>query len=159
VKQAAQSYQAVIDLPFGPLGITMLRGSLAGVDYLDGPSRSYRGDEQGLAQVIEAIEDYLDDASSVFDFEIELGGTSLQQRVWQELRTIPAGETLTYGQLAQRIGSGARAVGNACRTNPCPLVVPCHRVVGARGLGGFAGERSGRKLEIKRWLLLHEGGL
>jgi methylated-DNA-[protein]-cysteine S-methyltransferase len=159
MKQVRQSYQAVINLPFGPVGISMLKGRLAGVDYLDGASQSYRGDEQGLTQVIGAIEDYLDDARSLFDFDIELAGTPFQQQVWRALRAIPAGETLTYGQLAARIGSGARAVGNACRANPCPLVVPCHRVVGANGLGGFAGERSGRKLQIKRWLLQHEGWL
>jgi methylated-DNA-[protein]-cysteine S-methyltransferase len=159
MKQVRQSYQAVINLPFGPVGISMLKGRLAGVDYLDGPRQSYRGDEQGLTQVVGAIDDYLDDARSVFDFDIELAGTPFQQQVWRALRAIPAGETLTYGQLAARIGSGARAVGNACRANPCPLVVPCHRVVGARGLGGFAGERSGKKLQIKRWLLQHEGWL
>jgi methylated-DNA-[protein]-cysteine S-methyltransferase len=159
MKQVAHRYQAVIHLPFAPVGISLLQGRLVGVDYLEGPSRGYRGEEQGLAQVLEAIEAYLQDARSVFDVDIALSGTPFQQRVWQALRAIPAGETLTYGQLAARIGSGARAVGNACRANPCPLVVPCHRVVGAAGAGGYAGERSGRKLQIKRWLLQHEGGL
>lgn len=159
MNQAADKYQAVLSLPFGPVGISMRQGRLAGVDYLNGPSRAYRRRAEGLSQVLTAIDRYLDDAQAVFDFDIELEGTPYQQGVWRKLREIPAGETLTYGQLAAQIGSGARAVGNACRANPCPLVVPCHRVVAANGLGGFAGERSGRKLEIKRWLLLHEGWL
>ncbi len=159
MKQVADNFQAVINLPFGPVGISMRHGRLAGVDYLNGPSRTYQQRAEGLTQVVEAIKRYLNDASSDFDVDIELEGTPFQQRVWSELRAIPAGETLTYGQLAERIGSGARAVGNACRANPCPLVVPCHRVVAANGLGGFAGERSGRKLEVKRWLLQHEGWL
>ncbi len=152
------SYQAVVDLPFGPLGISLRGGRLSGVDYLEAPSQPFRG-EAGVLPVLEAIERYLQDPAAAFDLELELEGTPFQQRVWRELRAIPAGKTLTYGQLAERVGSGARAVGNACRANPCPLVVPCHRVVASRGLGGFAGERSGRKLEIKRWLLRHEGGL
>jgi methylated-DNA-[protein]-cysteine S-methyltransferase len=159
MKQVMGNFQAVINLPFGPVGIRMRQGRLAGVDYLNGPSRTYQQQAEGLTQVVEAIERYLNDARSDFDVDIELEGTPFQQRVWSELRAIPAGETLTYGQLAERIGSGARAVGNACRANPCPLVVPCHRVVAAKGLGGFAGERSGRKLEVKRWLLQHEGWL
>jgi methylated-DNA-[protein]-cysteine S-methyltransferase len=109
--------------------------------------------------VLQKIEQYLEDARSDLELDLELDGTPFQRHVWQALRAIPPGRTLTYGELAQRIGSGARAVGNACRANPCPLVVPCHRVVAAKGLGGFAGERSGRKLEIKRWLLHHEGWL
>lgn len=137
----------------------MHQGKLVGLDYLSGRSRSYRHPVAGLDRVLDAIEGYLDDALSGFDIAIELEGTAFQHRTWSELRTIPAGKTLTYGQLAQRLGSGARAVGNACRANPCPLVVPCHRVVAAKGLGGFAGARSGGKLEIKRWLLRHEGWL
>jgi methylated-DNA-[protein]-cysteine S-methyltransferase len=154
-----ENYQAVIHLPFGPVGIRLHEGCLVGIDYLEESSESFQQDTEGLAPVVEAIEEYLEDARAPFDLDMELAGTPFQRRVWRELSAIPAGETLTYGQLAERIGSGARAVGNACRANPCPLVVPCHRVVGANGLGGFAGELSGGKLAIKRWLLQHEGGL
>jgi methylated-DNA-[protein]-cysteine S-methyltransferase len=157
MEQNIGPYQAVINLPFGPVGISMRQGRLAGVDYLEGSDGAYRHQALGLEQVLDTIERYLDDAETDFDLELELEGTPFQRRVWRELRRIPVGKTLTYGELAARLGSGARAVGNACRANPCPLVVPCHRVVAAKGLGGFAGERSGRKLEIKRWLLQHEG--
>lgn len=155
----AENFQAVVNLPFGAVGITMRDGSLTGVEYLISQGETYQRDVPGLSRVLSRIDHYLKDSNSGFDLEIELEGTQFQQRVWQALREIPPGKTLTYGELAQRIGSGARAVGNACRANPCPLVVPCHRVVAANGLGGFAGERSGRKLEIKRWLLHHEGWL
>ena len=159
MRALAETYQAVLDLPFGPVGISLHQGRLAAVDYLDDPIPPFRRQVEGLEPVLKAIEHYLQDARIDFDVDIELAGTPFQQRVWRELQAIPAGKTLTYGQLAERIGSGARAVGNACRANPCPLVVPCHRVVGANGLGGFAGERSGRKLAVKRWLLQHEGWL
>lgn len=155
----AENFQAVVNLPFGPVGISMRNGSLTGVEYLSAQGETYQWDVPGLSHVLSRINHYLEDAKSEFDLEVELEGTPFQQRVWQALRDIPPGKTLTYGELAQRIGSGARAVGNACRANPCPLVVPCHRVVAAKGLGGFAGDRSGRKLEIKRWLLHHEGWL
>lgn len=159
MKQDQVRHQAIVNLPFGPVGIRMQEGRLTEVDYLDSESPDYREDTLGLDQVIEAINRYLDDPQSGFELDMVLEGTPFQQRVWQALRKIPAGETLTYGELAQRLGTGARAVGNACRANPCPLVVPCHRVVASNGLGGFAGERTGRKLAIKRWLLEHEGHL
>jgi methylated-DNA-[protein]-cysteine S-methyltransferase len=127
------------------------------VDYLNDAITPYIDDAPGLEPILRAIDGYLTDAKEPFDLDIVLSGTEFQRRVWQALRAIPAGETMTYGELAEQIGSGARAVGNACRANPCPLVIPCHRVVAANGLGGFAGKRSGRKLEIKRWLLHHEG--
>jgi len=85
------------------------------------------------------------------------GGTPFQQRVWEELRSIPRGETLTYGELAARIGrpGAARAVGSAVARNPVAIVVPCHRVVGADGsLTGYAGG-----LERKRTLLAIEGAV
>jgi methylated-DNA-[protein]-cysteine S-methyltransferase len=159
MNRTAENFQAVVDLPFGPVGISMHQGRLSGVEYLDSADHTFRRDVPGLALVLQKIERYLEDAQSDLTLDLELDGTAFQQRVWKALRTIPAGRTMTYGELAGRIGSGARAVGSACRANPCPLVVPCHRVVAARGLGGFAGERSGRKLEIKRWLLHHEGWL
>jgi methylated-DNA-[protein]-cysteine S-methyltransferase len=159
MNSAAENFQAVVNLPFGAVGICMRHGKLAGVEYLDSADGIYREEAPGLSLVLQKIERYIEDARSDLALDLELDGTPFQRRVWQALRAIPSGRTLTYGELAQRIGSGARAVGNACRANPCPLVVPCHRVVAAKGLGGFAGERSGRKLEIKRWLLHHEGCL
>lgn len=83
-------------------------------------------------------------------------GTRFQQKVWRALLAIPVGQTRTYGELAGQLDTGARAVGNACRTNPIPLFIPCHRVVAANGDGGFSGHREGRWMDIKRWLLAHE---
>lgn len=82
-------------------------------------------------------------------------GTPYQQAVWTAIRDIPAGETRSYGQIAQQLGSGARAVANACGANPLPLVVPCHRVVAAQGLGGFM-QNHPQGRQIKQWLLTHE---
>jgi len=116
------------------------------------------GAENGLARrACEAIQQWLEGGEWPRDLPLSPFGTDFQLRVWSELLKIPPGRCLTYAELAQRLGSGARAVGGACRANPMPLLVPCHRVVAANGLGGFAGQRQGRWLEIKRWLLEHEG--
>ncbi len=80
-------------------------------------------------------------------------GTAHQNKVWAELLKIPPGETLTYSALAKKIGSAARAVGNACRTNPYPLLIPCHRVVAVNGMGGYSGNRHGKFMELKEKLL------
>jgi methylated-DNA-[protein]-cysteine S-methyltransferase len=100
---------------------------------------------------------YFADGRGGFDLALAPRGTEFQRRVWALMRAIPAGETRTYGSIARELGSAPRAVGQACRANPLPIVVPCHRVVAAHGLGGFAGDTSGRRLAVKRWLLRHEG--
>ncbi len=87
-----------------------------------------------------------------------VAGTEHQRAVWNRISAIPSGGTRTYGDLGEALGSSARAVGNACRANPVPLLVPCHRVVARSGLGGFAGDTSGRLRDIKGWLLHHERG-
>lgn len=93
------------------------------------------------------------------NFEVPLHsemGTTFQLRVWQALLDIPLGQTRTYGELAKTLKTSARAIGMACRTNPLPLIVPCHRVVAANGMGGFCGKVDGKPLIVKQWLLAHE---
>ena len=69
---------------------------------------------------------------------------------------IPYGQTRTYGDIAKEIGSAAQAVGNACGRNPLPIIIPCHRIVGGSGIGGFSGSRGDETVSIKQWLLQHE---
>jgi methylated-DNA-[protein]-cysteine S-methyltransferase len=104
------------------------------------------------------LERYRDDADAGFDLPLLIEGTPFQRRLWEALCAIPRGKTLTYGALARRLGGEARAVGQACGDNRLPIVIPCHRVVAASGLGGFAHATSGYLLEAKRWLLAHECG-
>ncbi|MDX6749203.1 methylated-DNA--[protein]-cysteine S-methyltransferase [Geminicoccaceae bacterium 1502E] len=112
-----------------------------------------RDDPQGFSSRLRA---YLAGALDAIEaIPVETGGTPFQQRVWQALRTIPAGSTRSYGALAALLGQAgaSRAVGHANSLNPVAIVVPCHRVVGANGkLTGYAGG-----IERKRWLLAHEG--
>lgn len=83
-------------------------------------------------------------------------GTPFQLRVWERLQQIPPGEVKTYGALARELGSFARAVAGACRANPIPILIPCHRVIAATGYGGYLGKTGGKELAIKQWLLQHE---
>jgi len=83
-------------------------------------------------------------------------GTDYQVKVWDQIRKISFGNTQTYGEIAKTIKSGPRAVGNACRRNQLLLLVPCHRVVSAAGLGGFMGDADGSLVRRKQWLLKHE---
>ena len=108
-------------------------------------------------RILDALQRYFTgDMRALDDIEVDpLGGTDFQRRVWQALRSIPAGTTISYATLAQRIRSpkAVRAVGAANGANPVPIVLPCHRVIGADGsLTGYGGG-----LPTKRWLLAHEG--
>jgi methylated-DNA-[protein]-cysteine S-methyltransferase len=102
------------------------------------------------------LERYREDPDSGFDLPLLVEGTPFQRRLWDALCEIPRGKTLTYGELARRVGGEARAVGQACGDNRLPIVIPCHRVIAAHGIGGFAHATGGYLLEAKRWLLAHE---
>lgn len=144
-----------VDTPFHRLGVTVVDGVVHGISMIEEEAcvpPSTRA-ERAVAREIEA---YCRDPFKSFQVPVRLLGTPFQCRVWEALRQIPVGEVRTYGSLAAALGTSARAVGNACRRNPLLLVVPCHRVVAASGLGGFSGARLGRWLDVKRALLAHE---
>ena len=91
-----------------------------------------------------------------FDLPLLIEGSELQRSVWDAMCAIPRGGTRTYGDLAREIGADARAIGQACGDNRLPIIIPCHRIVAADGLGGFGHATGGYLLEVKRWLLAHE---
>jgi len=150
---------AVIDSPIGRLAVITEGELLCGVDLLDAgePLRAPSGEI--AARAVHQIRAYFCNPDTAFHLPLSSRGTVFQRRVWEALRSIPAGRVRTYGELARELGTSARALGGACRANPLPLIVPCHRVVAAAGLGGYSGARGGRWLEVKRWLLCHEGAL
>jgi methylated-DNA-[protein]-cysteine S-methyltransferase len=110
-------------------------------------------------ELVRQLRAYLEEPGFRFDLPLRPSGTTFQRRVWRALLGIVPGRVLTYGGLAAELGSAARAVGGACRANDIPLVIPCHRVVARGGLGGFSGETTGTRLDLKRWLLRHEGAI
>ncbi len=103
------------------------------------------------------LQAYLADPHTPVPLLTPADGTPFQQRVWQALQRIPVGEVRSYGELATELDSCARAVAQACRANPLPILIPCHRVVAANGPGGYMGKTAGEAMAIKQWLLRHEG--
>ena len=152
-----EGFDAVIESPVGRLGIEMRGGALSRLAILSRRHRLSPPASEQAEAVLAALRAYFEDPVWAPQLELALSGTPFQCRVWHQLRSIPVGKIMTYGALAERLQSGARAVGNACRRNPVAIVVPCHRVVARDGLGGFAGDSGGRMLAVKRWLLAHEG--
>lgn len=147
--------------PFGWVRVSVCQGLLNAIDLFSRPERpeiEREGSDSYLDVIVRQMEAYFDNPSFAFDLRLANTGTPFQQRIWHLLRIIPLGQTLSYASLARLAGSGSRAVAAACRANPYPIVVPCHRVVAVHGLGGYCGQRDGPMLEIKRWLLRHEGG-
>ena len=132
-----------IDTPIGPLLLTGDGDVLHGVRFGDGPiDPAWHHDAAAFAPVTAQLHEYFHDGRTTFDLAIELRGTPFQVEVWEQLRAIPYGETISYGELAQRVGrpSAVRAVGATNGRNPIPVIVPCHRVIGADGsLTGFGG--------------------
>lgn len=148
-------YDAVIASPLGRLGINAAE-ALTNIDFVSARTPLKPARTPVARQVCTQIRNYFADPATRFNVPLAPTGTDFQQRVWREMRRIPAGQARRYGELATSLASGPRAVGGACRANPIPIVVPCHRVVAASGDGGYMGATHGRRLDIKRWLLAHE---
>jgi methylated-DNA-[protein]-cysteine S-methyltransferase len=155
----ASQAHTVMDSPVGPLTLVAAGGTLAGL-YMNQqrhrPPHEMFGerDDSLFTEVVSQLRAYFTGTRTEFDLPLTLIGTPFQQRVWCALRSIPYGQTITYGQLADRIGqpAAARAVGLANGRNPIGIIVPCHRVVGADG--GLTGYGGG--LERKQYLLAFE---
>ena len=148
-------YDAVIKAPFGAIGISSQDDFLVKVDLLGQPLPEKSSSIPFVQQTARQIIEYLDNPQAPLDIPFAVKGTHFQKRVWRAIATIPPGETWTYGELADKVSSGPRAVANVCGANHVPLVIPCHRVVAKSGLGGFMqGKENG--LAVKQWLLDHE---
>ncbi len=143
--------------PFAVLGIRTDGAVVTGLRYLPRSTPQAAPHDRVAERACCEIECYLADPGYQFTVPYRLEGTPFQQRVWREIEKLFPLKTISYGSIAQRLDSAARAVGSACGANPVPLIVPCHRVLAARGLGGFMGGRDDFPLSIKRWLLRHEG--
>ena len=147
----------LVDSPIGPLGLVATRDGLAGVRF-HAHSFPVEGKSTVLDDAAQQLSSYFAGELTAFDLPLDLDGSEFQRRCWLALATIPYGQTVSYGEQARRLGLGpasARAVGAANGQNPLPIVLPCHRVVGADGsLVGFGGG-----LHVKRALLELEGAI
>jgi methylated-DNA-[protein]-cysteine S-methyltransferase len=146
-----------IDTPIGRLVLECDGDVLVGV-WLPHERRHGRRDVDDVPPVLKEtatqFEEYFAGERAEFDVPMELDGTPFQREVWTELTRIPYGETISYGELARRVGrpNGPRAVGQANGRNPIPIIVPCHRVLASNGIGGYGGG-----IKVKRALLAVEG--
>ena len=142
-----------------PLGNILILASEKGLTHVlfSNAAREEEIPNEITTQCIRELDEYFFKGRKFFDIELDVHGTEFQKRVWSELTAIPFGKTISYEELAIRIGDikAIRAVGVANSQNPVAIIVPCHRVIGKNGdLTGYAGG-----LENKEWLLYHEGSL
>lgn len=151
-------FSAIVSAPFGFVGVRTEAAAIHELVYL--PNRfSEKAPTDKLAEkAARQIENYLAQPDFQFNLPLKKTGSEFQHRVWNAISSIPRGEVRTYGQIAKHIQSAPRAVGQACGANWYPLIIPCHRVTAAGGLGGFAhhDDETGFYVGIKRWLLAHE---
>jgi methylated-DNA-[protein]-cysteine S-methyltransferase len=160
-QQASDLFSAIVAAPFGAMGIRTEGELVRELVYLP-PHHAVKAPTNAAAErAALQVERYFADPDFAFDLPLAGAGSPFQRRVWDAIAAIPRGRVRTYGQVAKGVESVPRAVGQACGANPFPLVIPCHRVTAAGGLGGFAGadDEHGFQLGVKRWLLRHEGAL
>ena len=131
-------------------------GKVVGIRYLPLNTETIAARNELAAEAARQLERYRDDPDTVFDLPLQVEGSPLQRAVWDAMCAIPRGKTRTYGELAKELGADARAIGQCCGDNRLPIVIPCHRVVAADGIGGFSHTTEGYLIEVKRWLLAHE---
>lgn len=149
-------FDAVLLLPCAAVGIRVSGAAIGEIVFLplETPGRPPSNDT--AARACDQIRAYADDPARPIELPLAVEGSEFQRRVWAAIARIPPGATRTYGDLAVELGSTARAVGQACGDNRLPLAIPCHRIVAARGIGGFAHRTDRTMLDVKRWLLAHE---
>jgi methylated-DNA-[protein]-cysteine S-methyltransferase len=151
-------FDVIVEFPRMKVGVATQGERIAEIRYLPPATATMPPRTPLAARAAQQLERYRADPDARFDLPLHVEGTPFQRRLWDALCEIARGQTLTYGALARRLGAEARAVGQACGDNRLPIIIPCHRVVAANGIGGFAHSTGGYLLEAKRWLLAHECG-
>jgi methylated-DNA-[protein]-cysteine S-methyltransferase len=149
-------YDVTVEFPKFKVGVATRDGVVTELKYLPLSAPSIAAKNPLAEKAARQLEAYKRDPDSAFDLPVAIQGTELQKAVWRAMRAIPRGSTRTYGDVARELGADPRDIGQCCGDNRLPIVIPCHRVVAADGIGGFGHATSGYLLEAKRWLLAHE---
>lgn len=155
-RKGTPDFDGVHATPYGRMGIRTANEALTELVFLPLSRRTVAAQSRLAKEACRQIDTFIADPDFRFDLPLTHLGTPFQRRVWDAIAAISRGRTRTYGDIARDIASAPRAVGQACGANFFPLVIPCHRVVAAAGLGGFAHHDGGYHLQAKRWLLAHE---
>jgi len=158
VAQNAAVYDAIIRFPKMNVAVATREDRVSEIRYLPSSAPLKAPTNAVAKRAAEQLLEYLKHPDTQFDLPLLIEGSEFQRQLWDALCEIPRGKTLTYGELAKQLDAEARAIGQACGDNRLPIVIPCHRVVAANGIGGFAHASSGYLIEAKRWLLMHECG-
>lgn len=149
---------AAVAAPFGGIEIESDGEWITALRFVRQP-RIIEPTDALASRAVSQLQSYLANPQTVFDLPLKIGGTEFQRHVWSAIAAIRCGTTRRYGDIAAELDAPARSVGQACGDNRLPVVIPCHRVIGASGIGGFAHSRNGFELSVKRWLLEHENAL
>src|SRR5258706_5078775 len=149
-------WDAVIEFPKMKVAVVTRDALVAGIRYLPLTAELKAPENELAERAVRQLERYREDPDVKFDLPLLIEGTEFQRRVWDAMCAIPRGRTLTYGELARKLGGGdfdvPRAVGQACGDNRLPIVIPCHRVVAAHGIGGFGQSTGGHRAACQRLL-------
>ncbi|NHN89124.1 methylated-DNA--[protein]-cysteine S-methyltransferase [Acetobacter conturbans] len=143
--------QLSLHSPLGPLTLTEEDGAIISLDWGWGRDQT---ETPVLCEARDWLDKWFDTPNGDFPLSLKPHGTAYQNKVWAAVAGIPAGETRTYKDIAEKVGGSPRSVGQAVGRNPIPILIPCHRVVGMHGLGGYSGDGG---LDDKVWLLEFEG--
>jgi methylated-DNA-[protein]-cysteine S-methyltransferase len=149
-------YDVTVEFPKFKVGVATRDGVVTQLKYLPLSAPSISPGSELAKRAERQLQGYREDANTRFDLPVVVEGTELQKAVWKAMCAIPRGSTRTYGDVARELGADARDIGQCCGDNRLPLVIPCHRIVAADGIGGFAHATGGYLVEAKRWLLMHE---
>ena len=145
-----------VETAMGTFRFSVENKELISIDFIEGKMEFFDNDPS-IERAVEQLSEYMNGERETFDLPLAPTGTDFQNKVWNELMKIPFGTTISYLELAKRLGDEKviRAAASANGKNPIPIIIPCHRVIGSDGsLTGYAGG-----LDKKRWLLKHEGAL
>ena len=149
--------QIVIATPIGKIAVKYANDYVLEIMQVAAQAKVRAAKDAFAKEIAMQIKAYFKESSYALNLpHLYQQGTDFQVQVWEQIKKIPYAQTKTYGEIANKIKSGPRAVGNACRRNQLLLLVPCHRVVSANGVGGFMGDADGSLVRRKLWLLEHE---
>ena len=151
-----ESWKAKTEAPFVVIGVRTIGERLVRSEYLPHRVALLKPQTAFAREVCRQLKAYVKEPNFQLDLPFDFSGTDIQTRVWKAVQAIPVGAVHSFLQVIRKIGSAPRPVGTACGANHIPILIPCHRVVGSQGIGGFIKARRGVSIDAKRWLLHHK---